>query len=163
MLFTIGTTNFTPGEPETRLETSPDLLGCWSCGVKTLRPDGFCADCAAIDPGEVPDLSDPSWPGYTGNGLATEDVLVAPPNAKNVTPRDVPAATPEDVLPAHLADALARVNRFLQSPEGSPLFSNAAHNFALEMRQDLLYAIEVAKDLTNASWVEDPRRKGTAR
>lgn len=32
----------------------------------------------------VPDIHDPAWPGY---GAGTEDVIVAPPNARNVTPR----------------------------------------------------------------------------
>lgn len=34
---------------------------------------------------EVPDIHDPEWPGYR---CATEDVLVAPPNARNVTPTE---------------------------------------------------------------------------
>jgi len=48
---------------------------------------GFCGDpdCKCELP--IPDPSDPRWPGYLGAGGALEDYLVAPPNAKDVTPR----------------------------------------------------------------------------
>jgi len=59
----------------------------------------------------------------------------------------LPAPVIANVLIAHLEDALRRVNAHLQSPEGSALFSVAGHNFALDVRQDLLYAIATAKDL----------------
>lgn len=60
---------------------------CWSCGASTTRPDGLCGPCGQIDGSAVPDMTDPTWKGYTGHGLATSDVMVAPPNARNITPR----------------------------------------------------------------------------
>ena len=56
--------------------------GCWSCGETATRPDGLCAPCGAIDPDAVPDIHDPAWKGYAG---ATDDFIVAPPNAKRVS------------------------------------------------------------------------------
>jgi integrase len=37
-----------------------------------------------VDVDEVPDIHDPRWPGY---GKTLSEVMVAPPNARNVTPR----------------------------------------------------------------------------
>ena len=66
---------------------SPDApVGCWSCGaVSLLDARGLCrATCAAIDPHAVPDMSDQHWPGHTGHGLSTSDVMVAAPNVRRV-------------------------------------------------------------------------------
>ena len=55
--------------------------GCWSCGASATRPDGLCADCGAIDPDGVPDLSDPDW---KGNTKPFEAIFEAPPSAKRI-------------------------------------------------------------------------------
>lgn len=52
-------------------------------------------EAAAEDQSAVPDMDDPSWPGHASHQLTTDDVLVAPPNAKNVTPK-ARKATPKE-------------------------------------------------------------------
>lgn len=69
---------------------------------------------------------------------------VTHPELYGPDPADRLAAVPP-VIPtteAQLRAIAARVEAFLRSPDGSALFSNASHNFALELRSDIAYALD---------------------
>jgi len=87
----------------------------------------------------APDINDPRWPGYIGNGLATEDVLVAPPNAKNVTPASGMFPTPS-----------AGDNR----DRGNPNMPAIQRRLAKGKQMNLSMTVSTERGALSPDWVE---------